>query len=263
MAIEEVELFIEWKTESGEANWLFFDAVEAVNHTLAAEYTTAPREDGTPVAEHAFNLPDSVSISGVVSNTPLPSNPNVGSNKDELPGSPSMEQKNIPLKVPKRPLPKSIGSLAVTGATAVTDAAGITEGLPTEAGGVWVGSTYLDRVQAAFNSLRIIKSSFFTCSIRTPLWTYKRMQIKSLSVPEIPSDGSTRTFSIQFEQAIIGTTSTVEAPEPSIIRALPPKKKTAAKKDAKNGDEKEAKKVKESLALKGGVGLANFLGLGG
>lgn len=253
--MEQVEFHLKWTDDSGEA-FLYFDAVESIDHSLTATYTESPVEDGSKIGDHAFNEPNQVTVAGWVSNTPLPSNPGVQSGDNERSTIDLGQQiTNIELSTPEFPAVKP--RLQFTGVQGVpipnanplvrlagqsgnfgdfTEFPGPDRGIETVSPAVWAGSGgYQDRVQAAFLTIKRIKETFLTVRIQTPLWLYENMQITSVNIPEGVEDGSARQFTITFKEVLTATASRVDAPEPTVLRAKKRKRKAKTpKKDPQN-----------------------------
>jgi hypothetical protein len=65
---------IQYVADDGRFVTFELDAVTAESHAHAAQVTEFPIESGASINDHVIQKPDAVKLSGIVTNTPLPSN---------------------------------------------------------------------------------------------------------------------------------------------------------------------------------------------
>ncbi len=252
---------LSWKDDAGQTRFILFDVVETVNHSSGVNVSEAPIESGDIVSDHAFNTPDVVTISGLVSNTPLPSNPGVGEANELTGRSAFMRPTNITFDLPK---PKFRGEtlLGPGGLTRLaTGAVGdLLDPQKNTAAGVYKADSFFDRVQEMHDILRGAKRKFRRIRIETQIYSYDNMVIRSMNIPEEIENGSAKAFQIELKEIFTASATTVEAPEPAEIRGQPPKAATKSPVPAKNADQKEekAKKYKSGLSRIAGALFDNI-----
>lgn len=255
MTEQKRETVINWKDPSGADRYMIFDAVDTVTHRRDLELTESPVDSGTPVADHAFVKPLTLSIKGFVSNTPLPSNPAAGSSHD-LMGGGFMQPTNItfndlPQAPPIAPLytPGGITSALTTGTESLIDRLK-GKGPQNTAAGIWKSvSGFNDRVLWAFGDLEYVQLDVNRCTITTTLATYSGMVLVSMIVPETVQDGDLKEFTLEFREVRTASTRDTESPEPAEVRGSPPRQSSKQTKKATNEDKKDEKAQKSSLLV--------------
>ena len=251
MAEDTGRTILSWQDDAGQTRYVLFDVVETVNHGSGVNVSEAPIESGDIVSDHAFNTPDVVVISGLVSNTPLPSNPGVGEANDLTGRSAFMRPTNITFDLPKPGFRPSTlvgpGGLTRLATGAVGD---LLDPQQNTAAGVYKADSYLDRVQEMHDILRGAKRRFRRIRVETEIYSYDNMVIRSMNIPEEIESGTARAFQIELKEIFTASSTTVEAPQPAEIRGQPPKAATKSPVPAKNPNEKEdkAKKYKSGLS---------------
>lgn len=255
------QTILSWQDETGQTQFVMFDIVEVVNHASGVAVTEAPIESGDIVSDHAFNTPDIVVVSGVVSNTPIPSNPGVGE-PNELTGRAAfMRPTNITFDLPSPGFrPETLigpGGLTRLATGAVGD---LTKPTQNTVSGVYKADFYLDRVQEMHDILRGAKRTFKRIRVETSIFAYDNMVIRSLNIPEEVESGTSRAFQIELKEIFTASATTVEAPVPAEVRGQPPKAATKSPVPAKNEDQKEekAKKYKSGLSKLAGALFDNI-----
>lgn len=253
-----------WEEAPGKPTFARFDVVLSVLHEGITELTDHPVEVGVDITDHARSTPDALTIEGVVSNTPAPSNVDgrLGDrNVNKLvprPPTEYMSEQQVELNIPpSNRTSLNVGNLTGQGA----DAVGKLFNDPISKARLVVADSFEDRIKQMYEELRSARRGVRLVRVETELENYDNMVFTSISVPRTAGDGSTATFTVALRKLEFGETETVAAPEPA--EPIGVKKKSrgtqSAKPDGKDADKK--KKVKKSFAASGFDSLSGALGL--
>lgn len=165
---------ITYQLPSGQATSITFDATPEQVHDSDADVTEDPVESGAPISDHVKPLPRKVSLSIVVSNTPIAQPP------DQMNG--------------------------VTGSVAPLDLGkGVTANVLQ-----WSGT--FDRVKTVHEELERLKDTGTLVTIVTSLRDYPNMVLKSISARRSAEIGDSLEANLQFVQVRIANTTTAPAP---------------------------------------------------
>ena len=197
---------------------IFLDADIADDHTLSAQATTHPIEDGSNISDHVHNDPRTVRIEGFISNHPIDVPPSHAQGVREV-------QKEFTWKAdPDLPLVQ-VGGPGVVGA--VTGAVASAVGADIHKGTAKGFEPLFDRAQDVFSEFEAIWSESRLIDIVTTLKIYPNMIIEELRVSRSAQNGQALAFVASARQISIVETSVVEAGiasvpvDPTVERAKP------------------------------------------
>lgn len=219
---------IAWKGDTGQTFSLEIDATTSEQHEAANTVTDHPVEQGASISDHVRQNPNALTISGVISNTPvyLP--------KDHAGGARDATQKvtaqwdgydsrGTAKGAPKTlgdalPVPPLLGAISIGLGDEAKIGQLVSGGSLTAT--VSTFSVPFNRVKDCDEALLDVRNKGLLCVVTTRLRTYERMAIESYSAPVAADTGDALVFTIAFKQVGSGTTETVPVP------ALPTKKKS-------------------------------------
>lgn len=153
------------------------DAAVSEQHTTTAQVTDHPVETGPNISDHIRVLPKRLSISGIVTNTPI--------------YVPATQMRGISGK------PGSVSATA---------------GNQTVKFQVLKFDDEFDRVRDVYGELVDATAAGALFSVTTTLANYENMAITSLSAPRSAGSGNALTFQIDMQELRIVETQTVAAP---------------------------------------------------
>lgn len=181
---------ISWQTESffrneqGELNsdvaehLLEFDAVTTESHSWTSDTTQHAVESGAAISDHKVPNPDVLSITAVVTNTPLEAPPASGYDDNGVTFADLLQS-------------EAAGTQVVT-----------------------FGADF-DRVADVVNSMKRLVEEPTVVTITTDKWTYEQMSITSVSIPRTGADGGDSfIFEVQAISIRVANTQLVDSPEP-------------------------------------------------
>jgi hypothetical protein len=182
---------------------LTFDAVRSESHDLSAEVTDYAVETGVAVVDHVRPNPDRITLEVFVTNTPVY----------------SADGFNEPLTL-DLPYPDQAPSGAFAGGFQAVSQA-LTR--PTQVSvNVMQFDGNIDYVQNALVQLQALKNDATLLTVITPRNTYFNMILERIGMHRERSTGTSGAdFSLEFRQILIVSSSIVQAPLPTIARAVP------------------------------------------
>lgn len=219
---------------------LHFDVVLVEDHERDSEVTDHSVEQGVSLTDHVRPLPDTITLSTFVSNTPIN----------------SRDAQLLPLTL-DIPQPNQ-GGLLAGGTTALAGNAllqlGIGNRNPTTITATvqqFPGDT--DYVQLTYDNLTALRDAAILITVATPHQVYTNMIVKRIALHRDSGTGTGGEFEIDLRQIRIVSSSIVDAPLPSLVQATPLANKGKI-------DPTAASAPKQSVALK--YGLDSGLNIG-
>jgi hypothetical protein len=191
---------IAWTGADGQTYNVSLDATLSQVHESANTVTEHPVESGANMSDHIRPDLDTLSLEGVISNTPvyLPADNIDGARETDVEVEGVASGVRIPLPV--------IGSLVGNIPTS-----------PTPKGVVRGFEPAFDRIGACYAALLTLHNEGVLCRVVTHVRIYESMAIRRLGVTLSPETGHALPLSMEFVQIRIG--STEEVPVPEIPRA--------------------------------------------
>ena len=214
---------IRWEGENGETFFIELDAAISEQHNADNTITDFAVEKGANISDHVRPQPETISIEGRVSNTPiyLP--------KDHVDGAQERRQA-VQGRAPNARL-QLLGPLRVDIPTG-----------PQPSGSVLAFTPEFDRVRSVDNEFMRLRAKGTRLTVDTTLRKYVDMVIESYSVQRNAQLGNTLAFTIGLKRVRFGKTETVPAP------VLPRKKKDRGQKPKKELEEaQEPEQPRSSL----------------
>ncbi len=174
-------VFFSWVDPQGAAHDLLLDASPSRTHTASAQVTEHPVERGGPVTDYIRPMPRRLTVEGFITNTPIGAPPAGGGSDGVTASVENVVQRRTLFK--GRPIEFSWGALTF--------------------------STQFDRVKNAFLDLvdATLDGSLFAVS--TSLAEYNNMAAINMTVTESPTAADALSFSIEFQELRIVSTSVV------------------------------------------------------
>lgn len=215
-----------YKDDNGASHVLRFDGVMSEKATDTSTLTSYPIEKGSPVTDHVRDENDTVSLSVMMTNTPM-------HGESYVTGEKIGAVNTIKLSVPKFdppfiPTPGAISG-AVTGAIkgAINSVIGNSE--TPEQATVLMFVKPFNFVSEMLVKLKEVKKKRFFCTVVTAMFDYENMLLIGIS-PDRSTSSNSATFDLQFQRVNVVTTKKTAAPVPAEPRGK--KKKNAGVKDA-------------------------------
>lgn len=201
-----------WEEDNGQSYHMTIDATVSEQHQLDSEVTDHPVEKGVNLSDHVRALPDTLTLNGVISNTPIFLPPDFA------------EDANFEIvKVEQRPptLGSTIGRpIPIAGALL----SGVTLPIPQQELQVIGFDTVFNRDVACYNALRKIRDDGTLVSLVTTLHSYASMALQSVQILRDAKSGSALTLTITAKQIRVGSTEEVDVP------AIPTQKVSTGRK---------------------------------
>ena len=191
---------IAWTGADGQTYSVSLDATTAQNHDATNTVTEHPVEDGANMSDHIRPDLDTLSVTGVISNTPvfLPQDNIDGARAVDV----QVEGVASGVRIPLPGVGALVGNIPIS---------------PTPKGVVTGFSPDFDRISACYQALLSLRNDGVLCRVITHVRVYESMAIRKLSVPLDPTTGHSLPLTLEFVQIRIG--STEEVPVPEIPRA--------------------------------------------
>ena len=234
-----VSSFIAWgdplTDPKGSLGQLHFDVVMTEDHERTTEVTEHSVEQGVAIVDHVRPNVNKLRLEVFISNTPI-YNADFQLNSEVIDVDAGGEH-----------------SFLAGGTSALFDrglqAVGLQAKFPTQiAVQVLTSDGPVDYVQNAYNKMTELRDTATLLSVATPRQFYSNMILETINMHRDAQTGTSATFSLEFRQIRIVSSNIVDAPLPSVPRAVPTIDKGKL-------DPKKANTPKESLAHFG----ANFL----
>lgn len=166
---------------------LQLDAVVSEEHTRTATVTKFPIEGGGTINDHVILAPPDLSITGIISDTPL------------------LDLKALLTESGGAPLSGVLGPLgAIAGGTAY----GLYKALQGAKAPSVMAFAQLCKIQAGDQTLAV-PSPPEPIDVITNLQRYSSMVIESLTVPRVPANGGSLTFTVKMCQLNVVTPQTI------------------------------------------------------
>ena len=172
-----------FQTEDDQKNIFQLDASLKETHSKKGTPTKFPIEDGTNISDHIIKEPFSLTISGIISDTPIPGLDNVIQIAETV-----LTQKLLP----------PVGVIAIAGAS--------------QAASFLTGESIAQAQspsQAAYLQLLQLLDSSTPVTVNTSLYRYKGMYVTDISVPRDDKTGQCIMFDLTLTQLIIVQPQTV------------------------------------------------------
>lgn len=255
-----MSITITWQGLDGQERLVQLDAYESESHENTVTITDHPVETGVVITDHARDNPASVSLSGTVSNVPMPGKAGVVSGPIDLSveyQSPSPATRTIELQVASPPITPSVGGLIRAGIGAIASAI-----LGAPKATVWgedrkrresVRATVLkygtpqNRPQAVDLLLQEAIALKALCTVTTPLRTVTNLQITRLAPSREVQSGTAVLFQIDLRQIRTVNSETVDAPVPAEARGARKKNRGAQGPTEANVTEEQQRAYEETL----------------
>lgn len=241
---------ITWQGLNGQTYSIAVDATLRQQHSAPSTVTDHPVETGSNISDHIRPEPDTLTLEGIISNTPIRwPDDHVGESEPEtrtitvsLPGYDSRSTVTgasrtigdvVPTNLPPgAPRPGHFVSDIPVG---FSDTAQIGQDVQSRTLTAQVLSYTLEfnRVQACYDDLLRLRNDRVLCTVVTSLRTYEQMGITTFDVPREAANGDALRFSISFKHVRFGSTKNEPLP------LIPVKKvnKGTATKEEKDGGE--------------------------
>jgi len=167
---------------------LEFDAVMNETHGVTSTVSSHAVERGADVADFKRPGQRTISLQGIVTNTPLGDVPFSGKSDNSL-----------GVQVQVQAVPGTVGSKAVTKQY----------------------TREFNRVKDMFDELYSLCESATLLTVATDLFVYENVQMINVSAPRTESDGESITFTVDLVQIRVVETRLVEVPTPTQPRGRP------------------------------------------
>jgi hypothetical protein len=169
-------------------------------HGLSAQVTDHPVESGKNTSDHVRALPATITIQGVISNTPV-----------VLPADGVDQARTAQIQVEGPPVPLNglfPGGIALPG----VNIGGFATNLPRQRATVQGFDREFDRVLAARQSLELINAQGILVTIVTTFKTYYSMAFESISFQRNKDLGNAVTVSLQAKEVLVGQVNAAAVP---------------------------------------------------
>lgn len=191
---------------------LFFDVVPHESHSLGATVTEHPVEQGVTITDHVRPNPAQLTVEGFVSNAPIAPD-----------GSFVISEV---LDIPQVPIPLNVNGAITAIGNAIGGLLGKTPPVA-QVQEVLSQTNYVAQTLATLKSLQA-QAVLLTVICDGPLGAnafYENMILESIDVDRDPGVGTGATFTLGLKEIRVVQSSIVQAPEPTIPRAIPKKSK--------------------------------------
>ncbi len=189
--------------DDGSSRIITFDVIENELHETVAEVTDHPVETGINIADHVRPLPDRLSLTGYVSNTPIRPNPFTQRG----------EQISFELKVPQWDIPiePTPGALYRAGLQAMSGLVGSLFGDDKRTVSILAFPDAFNAIVETYEVLRELQGNGVLLQIVTPVRTYEDMILERVSAPRNAGDAGV-SFGLDVRQIRVVESGQVAAP---------------------------------------------------
>lgn len=186
---------IAWTGADGQTYSVALDATLVQNHDATNTVTEHPVESGANMSDHIRPDLDTLSITGIISNTPLylPPDHTDGAQETDV----EVEGVASGVRIPLPGIGALVGNIPIT---------------PTPKGVVRGFDPAFDRVGACYAALLKLRNEGVLCRVITHIRIYETMAIRRLGVAIDPATGHTLPLSMEFVQIRIGSTEEIPVP---------------------------------------------------
>lgn len=226
-----------------------FDAITSESYESLLSISSHPAETGSDIVDNAREEPRVVAIEALVSNTPIPGNPG----HEDL-----FTSKSQDLNLPKEPLVSGARALTSPGQFLNNAIDKLINPTPSKFTGFAPKRDLPNRVRLMLEKLLLAQKTKSLIQIVARDFDIDNMMLGRIGLARTPDDGTVSTFTLEFTQVRIVSSSEVEAPVPTELRGLAVT--PVGNKAIKDGDDAK-NQVPESLASQLGGGAASLLGL--
>lgn len=241
---------ITWIDDAGAVASLELDVELQETHDLASDITEHPVEEGADVTDHVRPRLRRVSIEGLVSDTPMLSNPGVAE---------VAEFKSLELQIPDRPQRLSLSAGISAGISAIGDA--LFGAPPPQKVMLLTLDDVKSRKRAVYDAIEDVRLNARICRVITSLHTYENMLIEQVTPTRSPENGNGAVFAITTKEIVQVSSDVTVAPEPAELSGS--LKVAAGAKNAKKNEGKAEEKKKEvlkSMLAQGADLVGDFFG---
>jgi len=190
----------------GKTGAIVLDALIKEDYSADAEPTTHPVEDGADITDHVILRPRTLSIEGVVTETPL------GGFVDSL------------VNAGIQTVTSTIGQAVkkkVGGGAFGTAATSRVQGLAGKTLSGLIKGPAGNRLNGVLQELRAVRDSRQPVTIVTGLTQYDSFILRSFTVSRDQTTGKSIRVSLSFQELIKATSKTIKVPIPKVKSALP------------------------------------------
>lgn len=197
--------------QDGSDRVVTFDVIESENHESVSELSDHPVEVGINITDHVRPVPDTFSLVGFITNTPIRFNPFTGRG----------EIKSFKLEVPEYfPTPEQLltspGGALRFGGGALADYL-----FPTELSAtVLAFPDFFDAVRETYEVLQDLQKNAVTIRLLTNVREYQDMIIVRTAMPRVVGQATGASFQVDLRQLRVVEVGAVAAP-PVPIAAVP------------------------------------------
>jgi hypothetical protein len=187
---------IAWTGADGQTYSVSLDATTGQNHEATNTVTEHPVESGSSMSDHIRPDLDTLTLEGVITNTPLflPTDHTDGAREIDV----EIEGVASGVRIPLPVVGSLVGNIPIT---------------PTPKGVVRGYDPAFDRISACYASLLKLRNEGVLCRVITHLRHYDSMAIRRLGVTLDGATGHSLPLSLEFVQIRIGSTEEVPVPE--------------------------------------------------
>lgn len=255
-------VILSWQDdESGQTEFVQFDAVVTEVHEDIVTITDHPVELGVNITDHARPEPERLTVEGIVSRMPNPElDSDLSLDITELSVQTMVDQgtRTIVLRIPQPPIEPSINGLVNAGIgalkNAIFGAPKATVENPPIRGTVQRNYRAIhqteprDRVRDIYDLLLKAKERALLVVVSTTPRDYYDMLIERIAAPRTVDDGGGRVrFEVDLRRIRVAASETVNAPEPAEARGQPTKAKGSQASKQDPNDEKKKERLESTL----------------
>lgn len=271
-----------WINPDGSVDVLDLDIYEQESHDMPCDVSVSPVEQGVDVTDNVRRLPKTLTLSGYVSDNPLPMSDSMrdddkaslgsaaqqNSTGLDLPNAPKYALKSVPLDVPDSPVLLNASALVTAGFGAIASALGLkspptanvmqrtTDQAVSQSATVWSYTSWTSHVQTCFDKLSKARDNASLMQVVTDYHSYANMVLTSAKITRSGAEDSEgATFDLTLQEIEIVQAQSVDAPKPE-KPAGQPRKDTGTK----TTQDDEHKAVKASIAEATFKGLKAWIG---
>lgn len=229
-----MSVVLTWEDDAGAIVSCIFDADLQETHEGTNLITEHPVEEGADISDHVRPQLKRFTVEGVVSDTPLLSNPDVV-NQTSFTG--------IELQIPEQPFKFGVSNLVNAGIGALSDA--VFPPKPPRVN-MLTFDDFKSRKRAAFDLLEDARLNARELRVITSMTEYDRMVIEQVLVTRTPDSGTGANFMVTVKEIEKVSSDIAVAPEPAELSGA--QKKAGGSKNAKEDESKIADLKKSLLA---------------